>query len=188
MENRIDWIMKLDVFDARKAGLLLAGGREAFDRGLIELSETYFAALEPLRNNRGKSIKRQDPYSFTVFYASKPQVIILREKHGDWHYDASTPENAARACLEVLERRLGEGYWYADELPEDKDPGDQLGLFSSNKKPLTEAERAQKILDIARESNGLIFGGRKAFEFLMEFSDGEYQRIEVETANIGKFS
>lgn len=188
MENRIAEIMKLEVFDARKAGLLFAGGREAFDRGLFELAAEYYGAVEPLRNNRGKPIKRQDPYSHTVFYANKPQVIILKEKHGDWHYDASTPENAARACLEVLERRLDEGYWYADELPEDKDPGDQLGLFSSNKKPLTEAERAQKILDLARESNGLIFGGRKAFEFLMEFSDGEYQRINVETASIGKFS
>lgn len=188
MENRINEILESNISDGRKVGVLHRLGREAFDRGLIELFGEYLAASDSFLRD-GKPYAHQRPFSQKVFYAQIPQVIILKEKHGDWVYDASTPENAARACLATIKRRLNDGYWYSDELEEEDDdnPVGQFDMFRPNTIPLTEVEQVEKILEIGRESDGLIVGGKQAFDFLLSRDNHQYEDIEVQAAEIAEF-
>lgn len=39
-------------------------------------------------------------------------IMVVKEKHGTYYYDASTPEALAAASLELLKERWEEGYWY----------------------------------------------------------------------------
>lgn len=49
---------------------------------------------------------------------SDRQVIVAREKHGDFYYDATTPEAWARSALEILTERFDSGYHYFDGDPD----------------------------------------------------------------------
>jgi hypothetical protein len=53
------------------------------------------------------------------------QIIIAREKHGDYYLDASTPEQWARSALKLLTDRWKEGYYYH----EPKEPKEPEGLL-----------------------------------------------------------
>lgn len=183
MENRINEILESNIRDSLKVGKLRHLAREAFDRKLFELSDEYNAASDSIMQY-DKPYNRLIPFSHSIFYANKPQVITLKEKHGDWIYDASTPENTARACLATIKRRLDEGYWYSDEL---EDTTNQFDMFRSNAIPLTEVEQVEKILEVGRESDGLIVGGKQAFDFLLSRENHQYEDIEVCLADIAEF-
>lgn len=47
-----------------------------------------------------------------------PLALIANEKHGDLYYEASTPELLGLACLELLQRRLDDGWYNAGDEPE----------------------------------------------------------------------
>ena len=40
------------------------------------------------------------------------RILVLKEKHGDWHFDASTPELLHAACLKIVKKRNESGYFY----------------------------------------------------------------------------
>jgi hypothetical protein len=40
------------------------------------------------------------------------KIVIFKEKHGDYYYDASTPEIFNKVALAVLRERFEAGYWY----------------------------------------------------------------------------
>lgn len=40
------------------------------------------------------------------------QIIVCDEKHGTFHWDASTPEEWAKSSLAILTERWKAGYWY----------------------------------------------------------------------------
>lgn len=48
-------------------------------------------------------------------------VIVCKEKHGDFYYDASTDEAFAESALAILTNRWNEGYWYYDPDETDKE-------------------------------------------------------------------
>jgi hypothetical protein len=43
-------------------------------------------------------------------------ILVLKEKHGDQYYDASTPEALAASCAKILKRKSEEG-WYERRWP-----------------------------------------------------------------------
>ncbi len=47
-----------------------------------------------------------------------PYILAFKEKHGTFHYDASTRDLFHKACLAVVKRRNGEGYWYTYDQSE----------------------------------------------------------------------
>lgn len=47
------------------------------------------------------------------------QILILKEKHGEEYYDASTKEKLAEACLKVLKDRYESGYYYQEPKIEE---------------------------------------------------------------------
>src|ERR1043166_6583517 len=49
------------------------------------------------------------------------QVIVCHEKHGEWYYDATTPEKFAESALKILTNRWKDGYWYYDPDELDKE-------------------------------------------------------------------
>jgi len=47
------------------------------------------------------------------------KIIVCREKHGDYYWDASTPEAFAKSALAILTERFTQGWWYHN--PDDDD-------------------------------------------------------------------
>lgn len=41
-------------------------------------------------------------------------VLVTKEKHGDFYYDASTDEALAKSALAILTDRWNDGFWYID--------------------------------------------------------------------------
>lgn len=48
-------------------------------------------------------------------------VLVTKEKHGDFYYDASTDEALAKSALAILTERWNQGYWYYDPDESDKE-------------------------------------------------------------------
>lgn len=48
------------------------------------------------------------------------RVLVIEEKHDTRYLDASTPENLAKSCINVLRKRLADGYWYHREFAADQ--------------------------------------------------------------------
>lgn len=42
------------------------------------------------------------------------RILVAKEKHGTWYYDASDDEQLAKSALKILTDRAKEGYWYHD--------------------------------------------------------------------------
>ncbi len=131
-------------------GTLARLTRYAEDIGDVELQED---ALEEAKKIVDPTPGRKEKVCYNFFgvgnrehsaiHANEPRLFVFKEKHGDWRYDASTPERASKAVLYTLERRLEEKYWFSEELPEDEQVSDQMDLLESNVIPLTEADAAR---------------------------------------------
>jgi hypothetical protein len=52
----------------------------------------------------------------------RPAVLVLKEKHGDSYYNATTREAFEENCLTILKQRFNEGYWY--NTPDEVFPKD----------------------------------------------------------------
>ncbi len=131
------------------------------------------------------------------------QIIICHEKHGEFYYDASTPEKLASSALSILTERFETGYMYwdprahrdaadiaCDELAALTDeqieaiPSDEVRVVTRKKR---RAARSRKRKD---EETLVQFdrikaaveakNGQEAWELLQERSDHEYERIELE--------
>lgn len=116
-----------------------------------------------------------------------PQVLLVKEKHGDMMLDASTPEALCRSCIALLSMRLnstykstGKSIWYPDDdtLTEE----DKQGSFFRRGEVLSAAEEARRILAIQTDTpEGLMMAGQNAYIFLDGRSDYEYEEIELES-------
>jgi len=109
------------------------------------------------------------------------RIVLFREKHGDYYYDASTTMKLAHAFLGVLNRKYKEGFWFSDTLTEDEK---QMKL-GSKKLPLTEKEQAFEILSHAKLNP--LYAGLAAFDFLSERSSNEYEEFEFVYADVIDF-
>lgn len=124
-----------------------------------------------------------------AIHSKTPRLFVFKEKHGDWRHDASTPENTCKAILHTIERRLEEKYWFSEELPEDEQVSDQMDLLSSNEIPETEADKARRILKIARSGKPgcLIIAGKMGYSFLGDRGDLEYEGFDIQSIEIAEF-
>ena len=168
--------------------------RYAEDIGDEELYEDALNAAkeiqDPTPDREGKlcydtfGIKNRE---HDAIHNKRPRVFIFKEKHGDWMYDASTPLKASKAVLTVLERRL-EDMWFMEELPKEA-VSDQMDLLKSNKVPETEADKARRVLKIARSDKpgALIVAGKMAYSMLMDRSGFEYEQFDIESLSVAEF-
>ena len=111
------------------------------------------------------------------FEEDSPQVLIAFEKHGSWYYDASTVELLAKACLNIVERRLNEG-WYLDELDEESQKHNEEPTLFNRRIILTEKEKAERIIKMSQDD--LNKAGKVALRFLHSRNSSEYERVELE--------
>jgi hypothetical protein len=139
------------------------------------------------------------------------QIIVCHEKHGEWYYDASTPEQWARSALAILTERFNQGYWYNDPGEKPAEPNGYLSkeqieameepyreqavkIHNSHVRNLRwyreEAEQYATIKRIVEEQDAsLVTVGRGRWERqapaawgpLADRSDGEYERVGLET-------
>ena len=199
MKERLDEILKADyrsLFDSdrdrnairHKAAQLVRLKELCEDLGDYEFAQTVlneFVQIKDPKTDRIFRFSHRFPHSF--FHSHQPQVIIVKGKYDTDYYDASTPQNTANACLEIVKQRLDDDCWYSDVLPEDIDPHGQLNLFEQE--PQTDKQRAQNIIDFAaKDPKNLVRAGKLAAEFLMEFEHYEYQGIDFKSVSVGKFS
>lgn len=121
-------------------------------------------------------------------HAETTKILVFKEKHGTWHFVTNNATELSMAVLSVISDRVDEEWYldelYGDDLPkEDEDP-DQTDMFKSNKKLLTDMEKAQAIVDLARsgEPGCVIKAGKRAYGFLMDHGDGQcqYEDFEIE--------
>src|ERR1017187_453922 len=97
------------------------------------------------------------------------QIIIAKEKHGDFYWDASTPEAWAASALALLTERFRAGYWYYDPIGEpDEHP------FSQERA----AERAEYLALTDEDVAGLPEALRR--EALAKRKDAQQERKEEE--------
>lgn len=96
------------------------------------------------------------------------QIIIAHEKHGTFHFDASTPELLAENALKILTERWNQGYWYSD--PDDD------GLGTSDWADKRREEYAKALALEPEEIEALPEDARKAVLHLRQDAkrDSEY--------------
>ncbi len=160
--------------------------------------ELYNDALDAAKGIKDPTPDREGKFCYEIFgiknrehdaiHNKRPRVFIFKEKHGDWMYDASTPEASSKAVLYMLEARL-EDKWLMEELPEDEAVSDQMDMLKSNVVPETEADKARRILELARSDKpGCLFiAGKMAFSFMMERSGQEYELFDIEYLSEAEF-
>ena len=124
------------------------------------------------------------------------KILIAEEKHGTRYFDASTPEALNAAAFSLLKERWDEGYWYyLGDPPENKDvlPYDQIdSLPTQSLKDSELKRRTQYLRDLhswqneEKEYNAIKDCVEnnlldKAWKLLQSRSDGEYEKVEIET-------
>jgi len=189
IKKRFEEIQNSEATPVKKMRALWSLAEYCEDAGDYDFAEEIYEArnsvIDP-KTNKPFNLFGGSRFPHSSFHAHVPQVIIFKEKHGDRYFDASTPENTALACLYVLKERLTAGYFFSDELSKDVDPGDQLNLFKSNEKPLTEKQKVEKIISSYDKNDPvtLIRAGKMAADFLLNRSDYEYEGMEFEKAEV----
>ncbi len=123
-----------------------------------------------------------------------PYILAFEEKHGTFHYDASTRDLFHKACLAVVKRRNDDGCWYDYEEAEELTPPalteEQVVALKDGRIKDTATEewkryRADlKRLDGEKAERGLLAkalkgDGEAAADFLRARKDAEYEGMEL---------
>jgi hypothetical protein len=85
--------------------------------------------------------------------SDRPQILVVREKHGNRYLPAATDEELHASALKLVTNRVEDGYWYYD----DEDDA-----------------AATRASDIVQASDGTA-----AWRFLQERDDYEYEGVEL---------
>jgi len=191
MQDRLTEILVSDLEPIKKYRALSRLAEDAEDAGDYEFGKNVRAERIKITSPRtGEPYPNHGSrFPHNYFHARQPQVIVVKEKHGTNYYDASTPEKAALACLDVIKQRLDPEFcWYMDELPADTDSEEEvISIIAMAKEnltpkkvetPLTDKEQAERIVAMVEEN--LIKAGKAAAVFLEDRRDYEYEGIEFE--------
>lgn len=81
------------------------------------------------------------------FHPDKTYVLIEDGKHGRVTHSASTPEEFAQACFNIVKERVEQGYWY-DEWDIPAKPFDVLDAEAIAALPEDQRVRAQRKADV----------------------------------------
>ncbi len=122
------------------------------------------------------------------------EILVVKEKHGTFYYDASTKEALNVSALKILKERWEEGYWYyhPDELYSAEDMRiidlntvvDVLKKTAESHNRLAERERAQYnsyVRWYERAKHAVDNDDpTEAYRLLSERSDHEYESVRVE--------
>jgi hypothetical protein len=129
---------------------------------------------------------------------SKPQLLVLHEKHGNLYFHIKNDKVLFAIALDVLTNRLKSGYWYHNptkydfksEVPEisraEAEALQEGGLKTLALEKVRAHERRQRDRDNElREWADLkkaveTKSGRLAWQVLKARSDHEYERISLE--------
>lgn len=121
-----------------------------------------------------------------------PSLLVLHEKHGEVYFNIKNEEELYKVALAVLKFRYNSGYYYQEpKKPEhpgfDSNDIDKLPnqlKADANRKYFSytrdlrlyeqEWERYQFLQEGIKNNNGQL-----AWKLLREFSDGEYERVEL---------
>lgn len=103
---------------------------------------------------------------------TKPSVMIVKEKHGDSHYQVLSRNDVTNVLYTLAQERLKLGYY-------EDDKSDQTDLFSTNK------SQKQQIEDICNLPHNSQAFANELRVFMNErcFAGYEYEGWEIETFN-----
>lgn len=136
-----------------------------------------------------------------LFSEFKPvsKVIVFKEKHGDYMFDASTKQLQWAAAYEVVKQRYDQGYWYSHytDIPEDPEPPrtpledaedaeepvakairGMWSVYENKKKELNSLRDSAKRLEKALAGKGK---DGSAMHFLEWQGRGEYEGYSIES-------
>jgi len=99
----------------RKASLLSGMVTVAMDEGDDQAKEAAIAALGKL-SDAGRPMRYRPTRAANLMYDGRQKVLLLKEKHGDRHISAGSPDEFAMANLGVVQERLEQDY-YRDSKP-----------------------------------------------------------------------
>ena len=126
----------------------------------------------------------------------EPKVLVFKEKHGDRYFNIPDDKTLFRVSLKILTERFEAGYWYYKPGDEDKPKAPDFTKEQVAAMPDSLREGATKKLvsyqgELRRwERDSEDFNnvkkavetkdGRLAWQCLLDYSDGEYQRCSLE--------
>lgn len=124
----------------------------------------------------------------------QPTLVILHEKHGQWHFLVQNDEDLFRVALSVVRGRQKQGYWYEKAGPKPTEPGftaaeiEKLpkALQADAQKKLQAYERDLRYWQEVNQNHQDITkclaenDGRLAWRILRDRSDDEYERVSLE--------
>lgn len=129
-------------------------------------------------------------------YLRAPSVLVLKEKHGDRHFNVADDAALHRVALKILTERFEQGYWYYK--PEDKDKPEAPDFTMEQVATLPESLRAKadkklrEYTDACRRYDAEVEDyndietavknkdGKLAWEALQAHRDGEYEGFNIE--------
>lgn len=124
-------------------------------------------------------------------FSDGPKLVVLHEKHGDYHFLIKNEEEMAAWAVSVVKERNNQGY-YPDMADEPKKPFDEsiIETLPETIKAVAVKEmetwKAQyawylKELDTAKTVEKIIKekDGKEAWKFLLNRRDGEYEDLEI---------
>jgi len=118
------------------------------------------------------------------------RILVLKEKHGDWHFDASTPELLHAACLKIVKKRNESGYFYnfdenAEEPVPPVLPSENPPVYVKNAYEVALKKYKQELRFYREERENIeelkeaLLDGEKAYYFLLGRNNCEYEAIEL---------
>jgi len=156
-------------------------------------------------NEDGVKVERREVQVMSPF---SPGILVLHEKHGDWHYSVPTEAHLHAAALEILARRLGDNWYYdprerseaerqyAPKPPELTD--EQIeALPKGDVREAAEKQRRRYLAyqaeaaDAVRWIEGVEYAlehkdGSEAWQLLRERHEGEYEGMSIDSCKVAK--
>jgi len=118
------------------------------------------------------------------------RILVLKEKHGEWHFDASTPELLHAACLKIVKERNESGYFYdfdenAEEPVAPVPPPEASPVYIKNAYEVALKQYNQELRFYREERENIeelkeaLLDGERAYSFLLGRNNCEYEAIEL---------
>lgn len=122
------------------------------------------------------------------------EILVLHGKHGDYYYDASTPEALAESAFKVLKMHYDQGYYFEPDEPLPREILSDDEIVAIESEELRNYAKRQQInykrhlaqYEIEKEEWDAIVDTvenerkEKAWAILDNRSDAEYESVSIE--------
>lgn len=129
-------------------------------------------------------------HNFYRQFDNKTSIIVFEEKYGKRYFVTHTVEESAEVFYKILKERVDAGYWYnfEDEVGEVQG---KFGVFKDKVTQeiyykatgdVTKLKSEKELMEELLNSYSVdpLKAGIRAYQFLNDLQDGEYESFEVE--------